>query len=184
MAVETLTSVYTTQAEIERIAYGEDGVPLIVDDITPGEESTFWVELTEDATDFINEVASLRYDPVDMADSRWVRSRSTWVGAYFLSQRRGNPALFVNRFDEITDELQRVAEGKIIIPRLPTRENFTPAMSNIVVNDYFNVHKLRVHPSISTGGGGKNQDIAPIYPWEWLSIAYLFITYSLTNGFL
>lgn len=169
MAVETLAQIYTTQAEVERIAYGSQGSTLITEDVTAGEEqTTLWTEVTEEASDFINEFASLRYDPSDLVDSRWVRSRASWVAAYFISQRRGNPALFVNRFDEITDELQRVANGQIIIPRLPTREDFTPAMSNVIIHDYFNIHKIRVHPSISTGGGGKNQDLSPIYPWGWL----------------
>lgn len=168
MPVETLTHVYTTEAEIERIAYGDNGTNLIMDDLSVSNKATLWSEICEDASDFINEFAELRYAPEDLAGSRWVRTRAAWIGAYFLSQRRGNPALFVNRFDEITDELQRVADGQIIIPRLPTREDFTPAMSNMIVHDYFNIHKLRVHPSISTGGGGKNQDLSPVYPWEWL----------------
>ena len=191
MAVETLTHVYTSQGEIERIAFGETGSPIAVNDIAAGESiedraievAIFWVEITEEASDFINEFAEMRYSPVDLVDSRWVRSRAAWIGAYLLSQRRGNPALFLDRFDEITDELQRVADGRILIPRLPTRENFAPSMSNLVIHDYFNVHKIRVHPSISVGGAGANQDISPVYPWEWLILLGPYLLNSLPSMF-
>ena len=85
MAVETLTHVYTSQGEIERIAFGETGSPIAVNDIAVEELATFWIEITEEASDFINEFAEMRYSPVDLVDSRWVRSRAAWVGAYLLS---------------------------------------------------------------------------------------------------
>ena len=178
MAVEVLTKTYVTQEEIERISYGSLGIELITDDIVGNEKDEWWREITEEATDYINQFCELRYAPEDLVDSRWVRSRATWVAAYFISQRRGNSPIFVDKFDEITDELQRVADGRIIIPRLPTREDFTPAMSNLVVHDWFQIHKLRVHPSISTGGTSSRQDLAPIFPWEWLSIGFALITAS------
>ena len=76
--------------------------------------------------------------------------------------------MFVNRFDEITDELQRVAYGDIIIPNLATREDMTPSVSNLIVHDWFGVSKLRVHSMISTGGASGRQDTSPEYPWGWL----------------
>jgi hypothetical protein len=167
MAVETLSQVYTTQAEIERI-YSNLASSLQIDDVDIDEVSDFWTELTEDATDIINQYAESYYDPTDMVNSRWVRTRASWVGCYLLSQRRGNPSLFADRFEIIIDELQRVYRGDLIIPRLPTREDMTPAMSNVVIDDRFRVHKIRVHPTISTGGTSGKQDLSPRFPFEWL----------------
>ena len=168
MAVEVLTYTYTTKDEIERIAYGNQNSILRVDDLSVSEQTTLWTEITEEATLYIEQFAMMYYFPEDLANSRWVRSRAAWVGAYFLSQRRGDPAMFVNRFDEITDELQRVAYGDIIIPNLATREDMTPSVSNLIVHDWFGVSKLRVHSMISTGGASGRQDTSPEYPWGWL----------------
>jgi hypothetical protein len=167
MALEVLPYIYTDQDAIERL-YSENGVSLSLDDLTGAEQTTFWTEITSEATDVVNQYAELYYAPIDINDSSWVQRRATWIAAYFLSQRRGNPAIFGDRYDEIIEELKAVYRGELLIPRMPTREDMTPAMSNLIVDDRFRVHKLRVHPTISTGGVSSRQDMSPRFPWEWL----------------
>jgi hypothetical protein len=167
MAVETLPYIYTDQTTIERL-YSDTGVTLVIDDMSSGEKALFWTEVTSEASDVVNQYAEMYYAPIDLNTSSWVQRRTTWIAAYLISQRRGNPAIFGDRYDEIIEELKAVYRGELLIPRMPTREDMTPAMSNLIVDDRFRVHKLRVHPTISTGGVSSRQDMSPRFPWEWL----------------
>ena len=81
---------------------------------------------------------------------------------------RRKAALFIEKYDETIKLLEEVYKFNRIIPRIPTREDLTPAMSNMHVDDRFRVHKLRVHPTISTGGTYGKQDLSPRFPFEWL----------------
>ncbi len=166
MAVEVLTHVYTSQAEIERL-FSVEGIESVTSDLFGDNRATFWTEIIEYATDYVNGFLWLYHEEADLADSRWVRSRTTVVGAYLVSQRRGQTALFQDLFDLTTDELERVNETRPV-PRLATRSDFSPAMSNIVIDDRFRVAKIRVHSTISTGGVSSKQNLSPVFPFEWL----------------
>lgn len=159
-----LSALYTTKEEIVR-RYGSVGVKSTVQDLTGTDTTEFWTELTSEASDVINTYCWVYYLPADLEDSRWVRSRATWIGCYLLSIRRGNPGLFKMRYDEIIDELREVAAGIIQIPELPTRGDFTPAMSNVRVEDGFRSTRVRVDQATSAGGIGSRQDISQLWPW-------------------
>lgn len=167
MTTEVLTHYYTTQAEVER-AYSSTGVTLALDDLSGSKLRDFWVDIRSETTDFFNQYCEMYYDPEDLVDSVWVRSRAKWVGAYYVSMRRGNPAIFRERFEQIERDLLKIYNGSLMIPRLPTREDMTPAMSNLTVDPVFRHKQLRVYPDISTGGTSSRQDIAFRYPQDWL----------------
>lgn len=162
-----LQFLYTTQAEIRRL-YGQLGQQNIVQDLNSTDLQAMWTELCSDASDIVNQYCLVFYNASDLANSRWVRVRTTWIAAYLLSQRRGNPALFGVRYEQIIEELLMVLNGEIQIPGLPTRNDFTPAMSNLNVDDRFHTMKLQVSPFISTGGSYPNQHAFSNWPWEWL----------------
>lgn len=167
MSVETVSYTYTSEAEINRV-FSDSAVDLRVDDLTGSELTTFWTEIVIEATDMVNFYCELYYDPVDMQDNRWIRRQATYLGCYLLSIRRGNPEQYTQQYDRVLADLQLIAEGKRQVPRLPTRGDLTPAMSNMRVDDRFTISKVRVQPSISTGGSSSNQHIDPIYPWDWM----------------
>jgi hypothetical protein len=160
--VETLPYTYTTEEEITRV-FSSTGVTLRIDDLDPLVLTDFWTEICSEATDIANTYLEVFYEPEDLNTSFWVRSRCKWIGAYLLSLRRGNPALFLQRYEEVLEDFQRVFQGELIIPRLPVREDFVPSMSNLVVDDRFLVQKLRIHPDISTGNLSSKQHIS-YYP--------------------
>lgn len=164
--VTSLTYTYTTQAEVERL-YGKKGVAEITADLGGPNLAAAWEEVIADATTTIDAYAAQIYSPIDLANSYWVRERAKWIAAFRLSQRRGNNDLFSQRYKEIIEELERVKNFDIMIPGLPTSADLTPAMSNVYVDPRFSIAKLRVHPSISTGGLGSRQDVSWNYPSEW-----------------
>ncbi len=168
MPTETLTYTYTTQAEIERL-YGKTGVAAITADLQGTNIASMWEEIIADATLTIDSYASQVYDQEDLATSRWVRNRATWLAAYRLSQRKGNNDLYAQRYQEIIDELEKVKSLILIIPNIPTSSDLTPAMSNISIDPRYNIRKVRVNPEISTGGTSDRQDIS----WSsWLADFY------------
>ena len=76
--------------------------------------------------------------------------------------------MFEDRMQEVIVLLEEITRHDRIIPRLPTRADLTPAMSNLHIDDRFRTHKIRVHPTISTGGTSGKQDLSPRFPFEWL----------------
>ena len=163
--VETLAYTYTSEDEIVRIL-STSGVNLRVDDLD--DTTVLMTEIVNEATDMINYYCGLNYAEFDLNNSVLVRRWASWIGCYLLSQRRGNPAMFEDRMAEVIALLEEITRHDRIIPRLPTREDLTPAMSNLHIDDRFRTHKIRVHPTISTGGTYGQQDLSPRFPFEWL----------------
>lgn len=164
---EALQYTYTSQAEIE-FAWSSIGVTLRIDDLSGTQLRDFWLDLIAEATDIVNQYCLHYYSESDLNNSRWVRSRCKWIGAYLLSQRRGNPAVFRERYEEVISDLEKVYNGSISIPRLPTSSDMTPALSNLVVDPTFLHKQLRVHPNISTGGTSARQDLSYRFPFDWI----------------
>lgn len=165
--VESLTYEYTTRAEMDRI-FSASGVSLRIDDLSDPDDVTIFTEIIGEATEMVNYYCSLNYEEIDLNDSFMVRRWATWIACYLLSQRRGNPAVFSDKYEEVLAMMEEVSNFTRIIPRLPTREDLTPAMSNLHIDDRFRTHKIRVHPTISTGGTYGKQDLSPRFPFEWL----------------
>ena len=159
-----LAYTYTDKEAIMRL-YGNSGVQSNIQDLNSFNLQEWWIEVVSDASDVINQYCWELYLPEDLATSRWVKTRATWIGAHILSQRRGNPALFGVRYQEILGELLMIKEGALKIPELPTRYDMSPAMSNLVVDDFFQVAKIRVQQTISSGGTSGRQDLAYLWPW-------------------
>jgi hypothetical protein len=169
-----LAYIYTSKEAVEQL-YGSAGKQAIVQDMSSTNLTEWWVVILSDATDKINQYCLPFYEDSDLYTSRWVHVRATWIAAHFLSQRRGNPGLFSNRYEEIISELEMVLAGIIQIPNLPTRNDFVPGMSNLVVDDHFQISKVRVQPFISVGGTYGNQQIAYRWPFDWLILSYVLL---------
>lgn len=166
MALETLAHTYTSRAELGRVL-SINGLEAWLDDDGDGsDESDIVSDVINETTDYINLYCEGWYETSDMADNLWVRSQAKYIGCYFLSQRKGNPALYTAQFDRITKLLEKIHSGTLQIPRLSTKMDLTPALSNVRVDDRFRIAKTRVQPSISTGGSDSSQHVDPNYPYE------------------
>ena len=95
--VEVIASLYSSQSEIERLI-GENGASLRADDTMDNEaESGIWDDIIAEATDTVN-LYTTQYTPAGKASNLWVRKQASWIGAYLLTLRRGDPGLFQDRF--------------------------------------------------------------------------------------
>lgn len=134
--VETLTYTYTTQREMESV-FSRLAVLLRTDDppdISPDPDATL-TDVIEDATDVCNEYLLPRYAASVLNESKWVRRRCSLIACHLLSERRGNPGQFTDRYEAIIDSFKLVAKGYRQIPRQATRHDLTPKHTNIVVDD-------------------------------------------------
>lgn len=167
MVVETLTYTYTTRTEIERL-YSSVAVGQQTADVSgTNQDALVWSDIVGDVTTLIDSYCSIYYNPASLETSRWVRTRAQWIGAWILSQRRGNTERFAKRVELFMEELERVREGILQIPNLPTREDFTPAMSNVYVDAWAGTRKIKVQPVVSTGGNSGRQDISWFQWNDW-----------------
>ena len=157
--------LYTSRTEIESI-FSTLAVTLRTDDLSAGDKTTFLNELIYFATETANLYLESFYDHVDLNDSYWVRRFTTYIAAYHAALRRGNPGQFITVYNEALENFAAVKNGMMQVPGLATKADFTPAMSNLVVDNRFRLHKLRVHPTISAGGTTGREQLAYIFPFK------------------
>lgn len=160
-----LTYTYTTEVEIRRLI-SSTGADQWVDDI-PTDYDDYFVEVIEDATSTINQYLEKFYSPADMTNSPWVRRRATYIAAYHLTKRRGDPGLYGDDYQRIIGELQEANEGIIQVPGLAYTAGMLAVMQNVTVDQRFIYAKSRVRQNISTDTGGR-ENLSYNYPFEWL----------------
>ena len=142
---------FTDEAKIAGI-YGQQGVDYILDDVSAPQDGYVLNQIIRDAEQTVI-VRLPMFAPADLAGNDWVESRTTWIAAHLLSKRRGNEHYFEDLYDSALRELEAIATGEIAPPvEIPLRDNTYPAMSNIMINEKFNVTKVRVRSLDSVGG--------------------------------
>lgn len=159
--VETLTHVYTSQAEMESV-FSVDGILLRMDDdgsaVIDGTEVSNLSDIFDEATDEVNIRVEQRYDPSVLVNNLWVRRAATYIACYIASIRLGNAEQYRGQRDYYIGLLERVKEHKMVIPRLPVRYNEQPGMSNLIIDHHFPKSKIRVETENSVGGTYPDMD--------------------------
>lgn len=147
----------TSQEEIERI-WSQDGANLLADDDQDGNaEPLVWDDIIYEATDTVLMYTQKRYAAENLVSSPWAHRAASIIGAYFLSQRRGNPERFETAYQRIMELLEMVLSGKLRIPRVPLSSQQTPSMSTYVVDDRFSQRNIRTVPGLSVGNRTADQ---------------------------
>ena len=160
-----LTHTYTTQVEIRRLVSSDGADQWLID--IPSDTADYFTDIIEDATGTINMYLEKFYDPADMANSSWIRRRATYIAAYHLTKRRGDPGLYGDDYLRIIQELQEANEGLIQVPELSYQSGMLAVMQNVTVDQRFIYAKNRVRQSISTDTGGR-ENLTYTRPFEWL----------------
>lgn len=125
-----MTTAYCTQNDITN-RLSVDGVTYRTDDDPP----TDLGDVIVDACSQVDEYLFSQYDPIQLAQSDWVRSRAADIAAYLLCERRGNPVPpgIAAKFERTLERLERVRLGVICVPNLPMRKELAPVLSNVRV---------------------------------------------------
>lgn len=154
---------FTSTTEIDCM-FGASAVELRTDD---GSESTIVAEIINQASETVQSYTDRYYDAADLTGSNWVRRRATILAAYYLSSRRGNPTQYTAMVEQITRELEGVAEGKILIPGVAARSVDVPTVSNQTVDDRYRYSKLRTLHGTSTTRYPGQDYYEPPYGGDW-----------------
>jgi len=166
------TYQFTSQDEIERL-FSRMAIKLRTDDLAGDDIADWWEEHISDATLrvwmyihlFNGDIHGL--PDATLVNSYWIRRRATWIACYYISQRRGNPSQFNERYLEIIEELEKVQLGLIQIPEIATSAKLIPAMDNLTVDNRHGLHKLRVQVPLSTDTPTANMMPAYLMSFGW-----------------
>jgi len=157
---------FTSKAEVERLL-GLHAVKSFLSDTKTGSiDPNVWADILDDATETVAMYLDRFYDRAQMAANKWVRRQATWLAAHYLTHRRGNPSLFNARARQVMDWLEMIRLGQLQVPGLAWKADLSPALSNMVVDDRFSIQKVRVQPTISTGGESARQHKDPVQGME------------------
>ena len=146
---EDFPLAYTCETCMARL-FSQDGIDLRTDD-TGGTKDDMVDDAIMDATDMINQHCLGLYPDTELFRSRWVSRRACYLACHFLSQRRGNPAQYQDQYERIERELKQVQELIFVIPRIRPRNEVTPSMSNLVVDDRYCQQKIRAVKATQVG---------------------------------
>lgn len=159
---------YTTRQQVE-LLLSRYGAMTFADDNRDGiAEPDVWNMILGEASREVDLYLTRWYSPQDMKNNRWIKYITTWIAAYLLTLRRGNPGLFKGRYEMIISWLERIFTGIMQVPDLAWKEDLSPSLSNMVVDDRFQIAKVRVQPGVSTGGKSSRQHADPMQGWELL----------------
>lgn len=165
----TFTNNGFTNVSNVKALYGATGYSSILDDLSSDDVDEIMSQVIFDAEQTVILRLNRFYKNEDLANSTWVKSRTTWIAAHLLSKRRGNEHYFADLYEDALRELDGIASGEINpLVDIPTRDTIIPSMSNIYIDEMFVSAKTRVRQNISVGGSYSGQDISYGYFWGWL----------------
>lgn len=123
------------------------------------------------ACEEINKWCWKYYTGENLGTSNLVNQWATFLSCYYLSQRRGNPALFSDMRKEILEELKQVNFGNLQLPNIPMRRSLAPVISNQRADPRYVWKVLRLEKQGSTRTPATTQpqtiDFGESYSVEW-----------------
>jgi len=159
MAVEVAPLLLSSRPEVESI-FSVDGIDLRIDDgddgVTDGTGGTdndtqLLIDALIEASDDAYQQLLGRYEDVVLETSTWVRRRVSYICCNLISTRKGNPAQYCEQSEKYMKAFQDIKLGREFIPRLKPRADFSPTMSNVAVDHWHGVAKIRTIVDASEG---------------------------------
>lgn len=130
---------FTSREEIERL-FSRSGVTYHTEDFQDPELTVVINEIVIRATEKVLQFLRGRYVESDMAESYWVRMHATFIGAYYLSVRQGNPSLYDDQYNEALLDLALARDG-VINPGLATPARIV-VQTPMIDSRYFNPNRI------------------------------------------
>lgn len=149
-----LTETYTTQADIQALM-SSVGELNVTDDDNDGSQSAaelaFTTKAISWATDRVNFYLQPFHKASELTKSWVVNEWATILACYWLASRRGNPtpSSFDALYKDTIKDLETCASGRMHVPNIAHRDSMWPAWSNVRVNPYYALRKVRVERGIS-----------------------------------
>ena len=102
------------------------------------------------ACEEINKYTHDYYSMAQLGRSNLVNQWATYLAAYYLSMRRGNPALFITEKEDAIAELKEIRSGDLRLPGIPMRRSLAPIWSSLRADPRYTWNVLRVERGSST----------------------------------
>ncbi len=159
MATEVAPLLLSSRPEVESI-FSIDGIDLRIDDdddgVTDGTGGTandtqLLIDALIEGSDDAYQKLLGNYEDVVLETSTWVRRRVSYIVCNIISIRKGNPAQYCEQAEKYMKAFVDIQHGREFIPRLKPRFNRQPTMSNVIVDHWHGVQKLRVLVDASEG---------------------------------
>jgi glycerophosphoryl diester phosphodiesterase len=148
---------FTNEDALARL-YSQVGLDAVFSAFDETEEDNYLNDKACDAEQTIIIRLSRFFTPEEMANSKWIQSRATWILAYLVSHKDGQEHYFSSLYEMAMRELDAMATGEIPPDiNIPLRDSSYPSMSNMTMDEKFGGQRLRVHKTISVGGSYADQ---------------------------
>lgn len=160
------TYTYTSWDEIAQL-YSSAGQAAVVSDLTGGDLTDLQTDVINSATDEVLMYVGMEYNQEDMNTSSIIRRICTSIAAHFLSQRRGNPSLFLQRYENAIARLTMLRDGSLSLPGVSRLKDSMPSMANYNYGGLHPINKIRVgHDSYLPNNTPNEAPNIPSWPYS------------------
>ncbi len=121
-----MATAYCTATHIAK-RISSSGIDLRVDD-----DTSAIAAVIEEASIEVNGYLQLLYEVADLAQSEWVRLKTTDIAVYYLCLRRLNsaPKAVEKRYEKAIEDLEKAQSGSVMLPDIPMGKSSVPVISN------------------------------------------------------
>lgn len=154
MPPSALSYVYCTSEDVVALL-SDDGLVARLDDDASGyadaAEDAYMSKMISWASARCNYFLLSKISQSELATSWIVNQWCTIIAAYMVSCRRGNPAAASLKilYDETLEDLKAIQKGEVVLPDVALRTAAFPAFSNLRVDLFYSLRKLRVERGLS-----------------------------------
>lgn len=153
-------ATFTSKAEIIRLL-GQNGFDACMDGLSPTNVSAFISDVINFATAEITSRTQNYYLDDEISANDQIRMNATVIACHFISERRGNAALWEGRIERIYEWLEKIRTGEVLLPGEEVIAPDVPVVRNHVVN-FNSRQRILVDKERSTG----TYEGEPIFPDE------------------
>ena len=158
----TLTHRFTSREELERL-FSVDAIDYRIDDAAEDSLEEIVDQSTYEAKAILNKI----FEDSDLSNNLWVRRRTTIIGCYLLSIRRGNDSQYAAEYYNALADMQDLVDGRLYLPDLPRGTAHVVVGINVNSDNRTPLTPMRVDWASATSLQGVNF-IQRYRPFMWL----------------
>lgn len=140
---------FSSEAEVARIM-GRFALELIMEDWDAYDQSPVWEDILSYADETILPYVTQSYNVPELRRNSYIRRRATMLACHQVSQRRGNPGLYLQQVNSIMEELEEIRKNRLHVPGAKPIGNLGPVVRNYTMQPYI-YHPQRIQKLKSTG---------------------------------
>ncbi len=163
------STYYTSLTEIQRL-FSVDGVNYRRDDFDELDEgyNLSVNEIILQAHYKVKSIINKVFSDANALLHPFIRAKATYIGAYYLSIRRGNDSHYFNQYLEAIEELQALVDGELFLDDLPNNFNSLITFCNVSSDNRYAFSPMRVDPLTSVPDVRGATFLQRYIPFSWL----------------